>query len=163
MPKTKGNVVQSIDADELARLPPFAKYMGDDPALANLRGIAIPTSEVERLVYVGERENVWVDDGKDTWRPWLGVEPTYLDDEGNVILPDYEEPDEPVQRDPMDRAQLAAAGFTDASLDEAAQEVLGERWVPDRPGASDARRRMYQRVSAAFVEEPPTKPSRSPK
>lgn len=156
MAKMPGNVTQDLDAGELAELPSFCKYVGDDPALAHLRGLAIPTRDVQRLVYVGERENIWVDDGEKAWRPWMGVDITERDDAGNVVVRNLApEPLPKPAKNPMNRAQLAAVGFTDATLGDAAQELLGETWDPPGPGDGDARRAMYERVLAAMYGQAP--------
>lgn len=156
MPKMEGNVKQSLEPAEIAKLPSFAKYLGNDPALAHLRGLAIPTRDVERLVYIGERENVWVDDGKgNSWQPWKGAWITTYDDDGNLVW--HHEPLPKPQKNPMGRDDLAAVGMTDASLDAASQELLGERWKPRGTAASDARRAMYERVLRAMYAEPSAK------
>ena len=141
---------QSIDANTLARLPRFAKYLGEDPRLANLQGIAIPTVDVEKVVPIGERENVWVDDGETAWRPWQNVYVADVDAEGNVVLDNWQENPLPTPQSPtaMSAGELGAYCFSDADLDRMAQEILGERWVPDRPGPSDARRALFDRVMA---------------
>ena len=71
MTRLPGRLVQSIDAATLATLPKVATYEGPDPELSHLVGRFLPIECVESLVYIGERENVWVEDDQGVrWRPW---------------------------------------------------------------------------------------------
>ena len=149
---------QSIEPDAFDTLPKFCTYEGDAPDLAHLRGLLIPTRDVERLVYVGEREFIWVDDPNRghglpaRWTPWKGVALTERDANGNVIVDGYvNAPPIPTFSDrAMSTAELAEMGMTDAALDRLSREHLGEPWEPDRPGLSDKRRDVFDRVMAAL-------------
>lgn len=146
------NFTQTMPAEMYATLPKLATYEGDAPDLKHLLGLQIPTHEIERVVYVGERENVYVEnaDGVRS-QPWKGVWITEFDAHGKPVVRGYDEP--PVKAsDPaktMSTADLAARGFTDATLGDLARELLGVSWEPDRLGPSAKRLAMYQRVMAA--------------
>jgi hypothetical protein len=148
----EGNLVQSLGAEELASLPPLFTYEGRDPELSHLLGLLMPTARAEELVYVGERENIWVEsyDGK-RWQPWKNVWITEYDAQGRVILPKHE----PIPErgpDAMSTGDLAGLGMTDAALAELAMKYLQEEWAPDRPGPSDLRRALFDRVMAKVYE-----------
>lgn len=146
--------IQALAPEELDGLPPFASYEGEARDLQHLRGLVIPTKDVEKVVYVGERESVWVDDGDgNRWRPWMGCWITELDAEGNVVTKGYGADADPIPYigpNPMDRAELASLGFTDHTLGEALREVGGEDYAPDRPGPSQKRRDAFDRLMAAI-------------
>lgn len=144
---------QDIHPEDLKGLSEWCSYEGRAPDLQHLVGVLIPTVRVQDVVYVGERENIICTrkDGS-RWRPWHAVEITEYDPEGNEVL-------DPLPPNPipvfgsraMSTASLGALGLTDHKLDLLAQEVLGERWDPDRPGDSDRRREMFDRVFAELL------------
>lgn len=146
------NFVQRIDPTHLATLSPVAQYIGDAADLQHLRGVPLKTAEVEKLIYVGERENVLVDDqhGLPSF-PWRYIMITELDENGRAVVDGYVNAPPLPTYGPraMSAADLRSLGMTDADLDALAQHYLGERWEPDRPGPSDARRAMFDRVMAA--------------
>lgn len=147
------NFVQHLDEQVLETLSPVARYVGHAVDLQHLRGIKIATRDVERLVYVGERENVEVEDLDGVPQcPWKHVYIVELDQDGQPVVDGYVNAPPLPTFGPraMSRADLASLGFTDAELDVLAREVLGERWQPDRPGLSDARRAMFDRVMAVL-------------
>lgn len=142
------NFTQTMPLEAYDLLPEFAEYKGDDPELLQLRGIYFKTRDAEKLVFVGERENIYVTNGPngEQSRPWIGVALTEHDAHGNVVVPDNYRPLPPKQRNPMDRGELTSFGLTDAKLGELAFEHLGEKYTPDRPGPSQLRRDVYDRV-----------------
>ncbi len=84
------NFVQSIHPKKLAELPPFATYEGTAPDLLHLRGLPIRTTDIESVVYVGEREQVWVEmpDG-DRRRPWASVWISERGPDGEPVVGEY--------------------------------------------------------------------------
>lgn len=146
------NFIQSIDESEYENLPEHATYEGDAADLQHLVGRLIPTRDVEKVVYVGERENVWVTqpDGFRA-RPWYTCWIHELDANGNAIVDGYDEGAESIVErgeNAMSRADLSAVGYTDDDLRKMAKEELGEVYNPDRSGPSDLRRSTYDRVMA---------------
>lgn len=158
MPPYPDHFVQSLDPEELSALPPLASYEGEARDLQHLRGLLIPTKDVEKVVYVGERENVWVEDADgNRWRPWMGCWIAELDAAGNVVTKGYGDDADPLPYlgpSPMDRAELARLGFTDHTLGEALKDHLGEEYEPDRSGASQKRRDAYRRLMDVFWPDP---------
>jgi hypothetical protein len=150
MPRYPANYAQDLDAETLKRLPKFATYEGDAPDLKHLRGLVLETATVEQLVYPGERDNVFVEDEDGTrHRPWRFVEIVELDANGSPVIP----PVEPIPErgpDAMSSGDLGALGMTDQDLIDLAKSELGEVYEPDRPGPSDLRRSIYNRVMAAI-------------
>lgn len=147
------NFKQDLDDDALSRLPEWCSYEGDDPSLTHLIGLVLPTKDVQRLVYVGERENIWVEQPSGLReRPWLNVWITEYDAEGKVVTTGYGEGEGgplPVYGpNAMSRADLSAMGFTDSELADLVKEVLGEVYKPDRSGPSDVRRDFFDRAMA---------------
>jgi hypothetical protein len=78
--------VQRLDPAAYDHLPKYGWYAGDAPDLAHVCGRRICLLDVERLIYMGEREKVWVlmPDGSRA-RPWYGCEP-YRFDDGKPII-----------------------------------------------------------------------------
>lgn len=147
------NFVQSLEPEELERLPAFATYEGKAADLQHLTDMLIPTKDIEKVVYVGEREQVFVDMPDGTRRrPWAGCAITEYDPQGRVVVTGYDEP-LPPPRGPraMSTADLGALGFTDDWLTQHAKRLLGETYTPDRPGPSDIRRDVFDRVIAAAM------------
>lgn len=147
------NFIQSLEPKEITRLPAVATYEGGAEDLRHLRGRAISTQEVEALVYVGERENVWVTmpDGR-RHRPWIGCWITELDAAGEVVTKGYGRDADPIPErapDAMSSGELSGMGLTDAKLADMARTLLGQAYTPDRSGRSDLRRSVYNRVMAA--------------
>lgn len=144
------NFKQDLHPEELAQLPEVCRYEGDAPDLQHLKGLLIPTVDVQRLVYVGERENIYVDfpDGT-SGRPWLGAWITELDPQGKVIVRNDGGPSKapPKGARTMSTAELGALGYTDDDLARMAHEYLSEVWSPDRPGPSEKRRALWERVA----------------
>lgn len=142
--------VQSIG--DVSVLPRFCCYEGSAPDLQHLRGLVLETATVEELVYVGEREAIVVDmpDGH-PYRPWMHVMIVELDANGHPVVDGWKnaEPIPTFGPRAMNTADLALLGFTDAKLGDLAKELLGEIYEPDRPGKSDVRRAMFDRVMAA--------------
>lgn len=145
------NHKQDLDPAALGNLPEFCEYEGAAPDLQHLRGVLIPTKDAARLVYVGERENLWVTDSTGRWRPWMGVAMTEVSpDTGAPVAPTYEYESLPKAVEGMSRADLARYGMTDADLEKAARELLGERWVaPESGRASKERQEIFDRVQTA--------------
>lgn len=147
------NFTQSLPLEQLAKLPRWATYEGDAEDLQHLVGLELETATVEQLVYVGERENIYVTDevSGDRWQPWKGIYITELDGAGNPVAPVFHE--ELVDRgaNAMSMADLGALGLTDAALANMAKTELGEVYEPDRPGPSDVRRKIFDRVMAKVV------------
>lgn len=153
------NFWQSLDEPSLRRLPPFCTYEGDDEELAHLVGKLIPTLDVEKVVYVGERDNVWCDNPSgdpedDRIRPWAGIQVVELGPDGKPIPETYEIEPLPDEVDPaleMWTDELGSLGMTDDDLARMAQELLGETWEPEGPGRviRKLRRALYDRVMAA--------------
>jgi hypothetical protein len=145
---------QSLAPEEYEHLPAFATYEGEAHDLRHLKGLLIPTRDIEKVVYVGERENVWVEDADGTrWRPWMGCWITELDAEGNVVMKGYGADADPIPyigSNPMGLAELASLGWTDITLGQALKVHLGEQYEPDRPGASQKRRDAYKRLMDVF-------------
>ena len=146
------NFVQTMPADDLARLPKWCTYEGDAPDLKHLLNLVFETKTIESLVYVGERENIVVQDvvtGERT-RPWKFVEIVELDASGKPVVSGYTNADPIPKRkaDAMSRADLASLGMTDADLIDLAKTELGEVYKPDRAGPSDLRRSIFDRVMA---------------
>lgn len=153
MARYPDNYVQSLDPEAIAKLPEFASYEGDARDLKHLVGLMIPTADIEKVVYVGERENVWVEDAEgNRWRPWAGVWITELDANGEPVVRGYDEPlPKPTGKNPMDRAELASLGFTDDSMAQALKEHLGEDYEADRPGPSQKRRDAFERLMTVLM------------
>ena len=144
--------VQELYPEALAKLPKFCEYLGDEPSLRHLRGMLIETARVQEVIPAGDRDGIWVTEKNgDRWRPWIGVWITEVDHEGKPVPPSYEiEPI--VERGPnaMSTGDLAKMGMTDESLRAHAKEFLGEGWEPDRPGPSDKRRELFDRVMVYY-------------
>lgn len=141
------NFIQSIHPKRLAELPPFATYEGTAPDLLHLRGLLIKTTDIEKVVYVGEREQVWVEreDGS-RWRPWAGVWITELGPDGKpVVREDKHEPLPVHGPRAMNTLDLSLTGWNDDELMKAAKK-LGIDYTPERVGKSDLRREVYDRV-----------------
>ncbi len=140
-------LTQNIDPAFLATLPKLASYEGDNPKLKALVGLFIPIEDVEKVVPVGERENVWVTDPDGTkWNPWKGVA---INGDDDALGYQHAPPVPTFGPRAMSTADLAALGYSDSTLDEIAERLLGERWNPDRLGKSDLRRAMFDRVMVA--------------
>ncbi|MBX3221918.1 MAG: hypothetical protein KF795_15485 [Labilithrix sp.] len=154
MTRYASNFVQSLAAEEYARLPEFATYEGEADDLQHLKGLLIPTRDVEKVVYVGERENVWVEDAEgNRWRPWMGCWITEYDAAGNVVTKGYGADADPIPYigpNPMARLELASLGFTDHTIAQALKEHLDQDYEPDRPGGSQKRRDAYKRLMDVF-------------
>ena len=132
---------QDLPEEWYAELPKFCRYEGDAEDLIYLRGLLIPTKEVERLVYVGERENIYVymQDGRA--RPWMSVAIVDIED---TLAPSVEPLPSAVHRG-LGRYELAELGFTEAELVALAHDV-GVR-VPASTLLNDAeRRRVFDAV-----------------
>lgn len=145
------NFVQDLSAEDLAALPRWCSYEGADPLLRHLKGLVLETARVQELVHVGERENIAVlhEDGGRSW-PWRFVEVVELGPDGKPNVSGYTSAD-PIPkrgREAMSTADLASLGLTDAQLIELAKTELGEAYEPDRPGPSDLRRSIFDRVMA---------------
>ncbi len=141
------NFSQSIHPRKLAELPPFATYEGTAPDLLHLRGLLIRTTDIESVVYVGEREQVWVErpDGS-RWRPWAGVWITELGPDGEPVVRKAKHEPLPVFGPrAMNTYDLQLEGWNDSELAKSAKE-LGIDYEPDRVGKSDLRREVYDRV-----------------
>lgn len=141
------NFVQSIDSAVLAKLPKLATYEGEEPALRQFRGTYFPTTQVESLIPVGERENVWVEEDGLRWQPWKHVQIVELGPDGAPVWHH-----EPLPKDAgkgMSIGDLGSLGLSDQDLIDLARELLGETYEPDRPGPSEKRADVYRRVLAA--------------
>lgn len=151
MPRFPDNFKQDMAPEDLAELSEFCTYEGKAGDLRHLLGLKIPTARVQDVVYVGERENIWCTrrDGS-RWRPWHSMEITEYDAHGNVVLDPQRKPIPKFGPRAMSTASLGALGLTDEKLDALAKEHLGESWEPDRPGDSDKRREMFDRVMAVM-------------
>lgn len=145
MPRFGDDFVQDLPSEELEELPEFCTYEGDDDELAQLKGKLIPTTGVQELVYVGERENIWVERDGERWQPWRFVHIWRRGPDGELIIPKFE-PLRPEQPGAMSTGDLASLGYSDADLDRLAKEHLGEEWEPDRPGPSMLRRELFDRL-----------------
>ena len=146
------NFIQSIDESSYDDLPEHATYEGDAKDLQHLIGRLIPTRDVENVIYVGEREQVWVEmpDGSRR-RPWYNCWIHELDGAGKVITKGYGADADPIVErgeNAMSAGELSLLGFTDDDLRNMAKEELGEVYNPDRNGPSDLRRSTYDRVMA---------------
>lgn len=148
MPELRNVPKQELSPEELANLPDLCEYVGRSNDLKYLLGKLIPTARVQELVPVGERENIIVTlpDGTRS-HPWKYI---WIWTAGPDGLPVTRyQPLPPETGEPkMATGDLTAVGLTDATLDQLAQELLGVRWEPDRPGPSAARKRMYDAVMA---------------
>lgn len=143
------NYKQSIDPQVLTTLPRFCRYAGSAPDLAHLRDLTLELATVEQVVYIGEREAIEVEMPDGTIeRPWMHVAIQELDANGKAVIPAFE----PIpKRGPnaMSTADLGLLGWTDASLADKSKELFGEEYEPDRPGPSDKRRALFDRVMKA--------------
>jgi hypothetical protein len=144
---------QDMDPHSIAQLPKLCEYVGLALDLQHLRGLEIPTADVEKLVYVGERDNIEVVlPTGDCTCPWRRVEITEYDANGKPIVDGYGRGVKAEAPDPkrtMSTAELAAVGLTDDTLDQMSRELLGEPWEPDRPGPSKKRLDHFIRVMDA--------------
>lgn len=142
--------------EDFASLPKMCSYEGSAHDLAHLRGLLIPTREVEKLVYVGERENIYVDDAElGRMRPWMHVAIIELDDAGNPITTGWTNAPPIGPQDPRaySTAHIASLGMTDEELVRLAKEHLNEDYEPDGPGPSMKRREVYDRVLDKLIGE----------
>lgn len=148
------NFKQEMDPNSYAILPKLASYEGYAPDLQHLRGVYMKTVDVEKLVYVGELENVYVEeaDGR-RWQPWKGVNVIELNSKGEIDQSNwnYDEPIVPAGPRAMATADLFALGWSDAMLEEQAKSLFNEKYEPDKVGKSDKRREMFDRVMAALM------------
>lgn len=152
MARYPDNFVQVLPAGVLETLPEFAEYDGPARDLQHLKGLLIPTKDIDKVVYVGERENIYVTmpDGIRK-RPWLGCQIFEVDAQGNeVVRYNYE----PLPPEPppgaMDRSELEELGWSDQELWDAAKELFGETHHYSKE-ASLERRRLWERVTAALM------------
>jgi hypothetical protein len=149
LPTSKARFSQSLSPDKFDTLPEFCTWEGNEPALQHLKGLLIPTREVERVVPVGARENIWVvmPDGSRE-RPWLNCWVTEYDENGDVVVENYAKDRRIATRGPraMGTAELGALGMTDHDLDQLSREVLGKPWEPDSLALSDLRRERFDEV-----------------
>jgi hypothetical protein len=152
VPKSKARLSQEKD---LTGLPKYCTFEGNEPELKHLRGLYIPTAEIQRLVPVGARENIWVvmPDGSRE-RPWLNTWITEYDEDGNIVG-DVPETRRIAKRGPraMGTAELGALGMTDHDLDMLSREVLGIPWEPDSLALSDLRRERFDQVFAILMRK----------
>ena len=148
------NFKQDMPPEALAQLPEWCVYEGDAEDLRHLKGVLIPTADVERLVYVGEREGIWVveKDGHRS-RPWMGIWITEYDAKGNVVTKGYGDGTHKLPKygpNAMSTADLSALGMTDSELAKAVKDEFGETYEPDRVGPSDRRRKFFDRLMAKW-------------
>jgi hypothetical protein len=148
--KYPDNYKQAMPENGYAQLPEYAEYDGSARDLIHLRGLEIPTKDVERVIYIGERENVFVILDDRRVYPWRSVWIQEYDADGNPVIDGYTNAP-PLPADTGDpraysTAHIASLGMTDARLAELAEELLDETWEPAGPGPSLARREMYDRV-----------------
>jgi hypothetical protein len=148
--KSKGWFSQSLSPETFDTLPKFCTWEGHEPELQHLKGLLIPTREVERVVPVGARENIWVvmpDGGRE--RPWLNCWVTEYDANGKEVIreaPSTKRRTRKVGPRAMGTAELGALGMTDHDLDQLSREVLGKPWEADSLGLSDLRRERFDEV-----------------
>lgn len=149
------NFTQTLPLDVYETLHAWARYVGTDPDLAHLQGVMIPTREVERAVYVGERECVEVANAAGNLvLPWKHVAITELDETGSPVVRNQVHEMPEVTTPPearMSRAQLGELGFTDYELGQLAKETLGIEYDHLAPGAS-RRREVFDLVMASAYE-----------
>lgn len=148
------NFKQDLPEEDLKRLPPFCSYVGNAEDLQYLKGKLIPTLDVQKLVYVGERESIVVElPDNPTFRPWKELYIIELDPFGEPVV-DFKPGAPIVDVDPdtvMDVWELNSLGYTDSDLNDMAQEHLGESWEPGGRGTGSRRKALYDRVMSAML------------
>lgn len=148
------NFIQDLGVENLALLPPWATYEGNAPDLQHLKQVTFPAARAQELVYVGERENVWVEDeAGNRWQPWLAVMILEVDAHGNPVLDGYTDAPSIPEHAPgttMTTADLGSVGMTDAKLASLAKSELAETYKPEPVGPSKRRKEIYDRVMAAL-------------
>lgn len=157
MARFPDNFTQNLSPEEFDYLPEWCSYEGTAPDLQHLRGLLIPTREVERVVYVGERENIWVTLNGHRERPWFSVWIRELDADGQVIVRDLSANRCIAKRGPhaMSAGELGAMNMSDADLDKLSREYLNKPWEPDSLCDSDLRRERFDEVMGVLHGKPP--------
>lgn len=150
----EGRYWQSLDPEDVKLLPAWATYTGDAKDLQHLRLVTFPTNRAEDLVYIGERENIWVEnEAGDRWNPWAAVPILELGPDGKPRVDGYTDaPPVEVLRpsEAMATWDLASVGMTDEKLASLAKTELGIDYDPPPVGPSRLRREIYERVMAAI-------------